>query len=58
MNIRWYVISTGISAVDLLIEAVIGEIAVNNTTKASSLLARPWASRDFGEEAIESSLVV
>ena len=43
MNIRWYVISTGISVVDLWIEAI-GEIVVNNTTETSSLLARlcPW----------------
>ena len=34
-NIRWYVISTIISVVDLLIEAVIVEIVVNNTAEAS-----------------------
>lgn len=34
-NIRWYVIITGISVIDLLIEAIIGGIVVNNTPEAS-----------------------
>ena len=42
-NIRWYVISTDVSVIDLLIEA---------------FLARLWASRDSSEEAMKSNLVV
>ena len=34
-NIRWCVISTGISVVDLLSEAIIVEMVVNNTAEAS-----------------------
>ena len=39
-NIRWCVISTG-KIIDLLIEAIIGEIMVNNTAEASSLFGTP-----------------
>ena len=35
-NIRCYVIITGISVIDLLIEAIIGVIVVNDTMEASS----------------------
>lgn len=36
-NIRWYVIITGIRAVDLLIEVIIGGIVGNNTAEAGAL---------------------
>ena len=45
-NIRWHVIITSISVVDLLIEAIIGEIVVN-TAEASGF---------FGTSVGEQSL--
>ena len=37
-DIRWYVISTGISVTDLLIEAIVGEIMVNSTAELFRLV--------------------
>ena len=42
-NIRWYVISV----IDLLIEAVVGEIVVNNTVEASSFFCTPVGQQRF-----------
>ena len=49
-NIRWHVIITSISVVDLLIEAIIGEIVVNTveasgffgTSVGESQAKTPW----------------
>ena len=38
-DIGWYVISTGISVTDLLIEAIVGEIMVNSTAEASGFFS-------------------
>ena len=40
-DIRWYVISTGISVTDLLIKAIVGEIMVNSTAEASGFFRTP-----------------
>ena len=40
-DIRWYVISTGISVTDLLIEAIVVEIMVNSTAEASGFFRTP-----------------
>ena len=56
-NIGQYVISTGISVIDMLIEVIVGETVVNNTAETSGFFSRLWASRDSSEEAMEFNLV-
>ena len=46
-NIRWYVIITSISVVDLLIKAIIGEIVVNNTAEASGFFGASVGKRSL-----------
>ena len=46
-NIRWYLISTGISVIDLLIEAIVGEIVVNKTAEASGFFGTPVGQQRF-----------
>ena len=46
-NIRWYVIITGISVIDLLIEAIVGEIVVNDTAEASGFFGTPVGQQRF-----------
>ena len=46
-NIRWYVVITGISVIDLLIEAVIGGIVVNNTAGASGFFGTSVGKYNF-----------
>ena len=58
-NIRWYVVITGISVIDLLIEAIIGGVVVNNTAEASGFFGTSVGiSKVSSEEAMESSLLV
>ena len=46
-NIRWCVNSTGISVIDLLIEAIVGEIVVNNTAEARGFFGGPVGQQRF-----------
>ena len=46
-NIRWYVISTGISVIDLLIEAIVGEVVVNDTAEVSGFFGTPLGQQRF-----------
>ena len=46
-NIRQYVISTGISVIDVLIEVIGGEIVVNNTAGTSGFFCTSVGQQRF-----------
>ena len=46
-NIEWYVVIADISVIDLLIEAIIGGVVVNNTAEASGFFRTYYCYRTF-----------